>query len=345
LGTDALSAQRAESFRHFLLLPSPHSTPSLRSVAQGRLWLFTADASFRIFESALERVRRRFRLQVYGYVVMPDDVHLLLSEPQRDTSCNGTAPLKPKDGLNGPPVLSEPQGDTSSCRNAPLKPKGGLNGPPVFLLNEPQEDTSSCRNAPLKPKGGLNGPPVLRSYPINRLRSLQRLAGWWPTQARFWLEWGCSHVTDLVPANKVDCPDALGTDAFSARRAESFRHFLLLPSPHSTPSLRSVAQGRLWLFTTDASFRIFESALERVRRRFRLQVYGYVVMPEDVHLLLSEPQRDASGGRGAPLKPKGGLNGPPVLLLSEPQEDTSCCRGAPLKPKDGLSGDVHMSQT
>ena len=20
----------------------------------------------------------------------------------------------------------------------------------------------------------------------------------WPTQARFWLEWGCSHVTDLV---------------------------------------------------------------------------------------------------------------------------------------------------
>jgi len=22
--------------------------------------------------------------------------------------------------------------------------------------------------------------------------------GGWPTQARFWLEWGCSHVTDLV---------------------------------------------------------------------------------------------------------------------------------------------------
>jgi putative transposase len=33
------------------------------------------------------------------------------------------------------------------------------------------------------------------------------------------------------------------------------------------------------LFTTDASRRIFESALERVRRSFRLQVYGYVVMP------------------------------------------------------------------
>jgi hypothetical protein len=31
------------------------------------------------------------------------------------------------------------------------------------------------------------------------------------------------------------------------------------------------------LFTTDASRRIFESALERVRRSFRLQVYGYVL--------------------------------------------------------------------
>src|SRR3981189_1428884 len=73
------------------------------------------------------------------------------------------------------------------------------------------------------------------------------------------------------------------------------------------------------LFTTDANRRIFESALERVRRSFRLQVYGYVVMPEHVHLLLSEPQRDMSSERTAPLKPKAGLNGPP---LCEPQQDT-----------------------
>ena len=69
-------------------------------------------------------------------------------------------------------------------------------------------------------------------------------------------------------------------------------NFLLLPSPHSIPSRRSVAQGRLRLFTTDASRRIFESALERVRRSFKLHVYGYVVMPEHVHLLLSEPEKD-----------------------------------------------------
>jgi putative transposase len=109
----------------------------------------------------------------------------------------------------------------------------------------------------------------------------------------------------------------MGTYAFSSQRAESFRYFLLLPSPHSTPSLRSVAQGRLWLLTTDASRRILESALERVRHSFRLQVFGYVVMPEHVHLLLSEPQRDVSGGVTAPLKPKDGLNGPPVHTLAE----------------------------
>ncbi len=66
--------------------------------------LLINDESRRIFESALERVRRGFRLQVYGYVVMPEHVHLLLSEPQRDDAGLGTAPLKPKDGLNGPPV-------------------------------------------------------------------------------------------------------------------------------------------------------------------------------------------------------------------------------------------------
>ena len=53
---------------------------------------------------------------------MPEHVHLLLSEPQRDASSDGTAPLKPKDGLNGPPVT-----------------KPGLSGP--VLLSEPQWDT------------------------------------------------------------------------------------------------------------------------------------------------------------------------------------------------------------
>ncbi len=67
------------------------------------------------------------------------------------------------------------------------------------------------------------------------------------------------------------------------------------------------------LFTTDESRRIFEAALERVRRGFGLQVYGYVVMPEHVHLLVSEPRHEKFSDKNAPLKPKCGLNGPPGM--------------------------------
>jgi putative transposase len=79
------------------------------------------------------------------------------------------------------------------------------------------------------------------------------------------------------------------------------------------------------LLTADPAQRIFELALERVRRNFGLRVYGYVVMPEHVHLLVSEPERgllaDALkslkqgvsrrlvAGAGAPLKPAFGLSG------------------------------------
>ena len=35
--------------------------------------------------AALEAARQRFGMRVYGYVVMPEHVHLLLSEPERGT--------------------------------------------------------------------------------------------------------------------------------------------------------------------------------------------------------------------------------------------------------------------
>jgi len=56
--------------------------------------LLATDASRQIFESALERVRRSFRLHVYGYVVMPEHVHLLLCEPQQDTLADALKSLK-----------------------------------------------------------------------------------------------------------------------------------------------------------------------------------------------------------------------------------------------------------
>ncbi len=55
---------------------------------------FTDALAKRTFEVALERVRRGFRLCVYGYVVMPEHVHLLLSEPQRATLADAIKSLK-----------------------------------------------------------------------------------------------------------------------------------------------------------------------------------------------------------------------------------------------------------
>jgi putative transposase len=56
------------------------------------------------------------------------------------------------------------------------------------------------------------------------------------------------------------------------------------------------------LLASDSARRTFETALERVRRSYQLYVYGYVVMPEHVHLLLSEPQHDALAGALKSLK-------------------------------------------
>src|SRR5207245_10219608 len=46
------------------------------------------------FESALERVRQHYVLCVYGYVVMPEHVHMLVSEPERGTLARAMQSLK-----------------------------------------------------------------------------------------------------------------------------------------------------------------------------------------------------------------------------------------------------------
>ena len=56
--------------------------------------LLNAPAPSQVFEAGLERVRRRFDLCVYGYVVMPEHVHLLLSEPRQGTLADAIKSLK-----------------------------------------------------------------------------------------------------------------------------------------------------------------------------------------------------------------------------------------------------------
>jgi putative transposase len=74
-------------------------------------------------------------------------------------------------------------------------------------------------------------------------------------------------------------------------QASGQTHFLTFSCYQRRPFLNAI-ESRL----------IFESALERVRVSFGLRIYGYVVMPEHVHLLISEPD-------GAPFKPPFGLSG------------------------------------
>ncbi len=45
------------------------------------------------------------------------------------------------------------------------------------------------------------------------------------------------------------------------------------------------------LFTSPHACSVFLRALEEIRRQYRLVVVAYVVMPEHVHLLISEPER------------------------------------------------------
>jgi putative transposase len=47
--------------------------------------LLASASAKREFEQALERTRRQYGFWVTGYVVMPEHVHLLVSEPERST--------------------------------------------------------------------------------------------------------------------------------------------------------------------------------------------------------------------------------------------------------------------
>jgi len=68
---------------HFLTFSCYHRSPYLASSeSRGR------------FEQTLEHIRRRYVFHVFGYVVMPEHVHLLVSEPSRATLALAMQALK-----------------------------------------------------------------------------------------------------------------------------------------------------------------------------------------------------------------------------------------------------------
>ena len=68
---------------HFLTFSCYHRQPGFNSPD-------TCD----LFLVCLEEMRRRFSIRIYGYVVMPEHVHLLLSEPDQKTLADAMHYLK-----------------------------------------------------------------------------------------------------------------------------------------------------------------------------------------------------------------------------------------------------------
>jgi putative transposase len=55
---------------------------------------FHCSGTYDLFLICLERMRRHFQTRVYGYVVMPEHVHLLMSEPEKDNMADSLHFLK-----------------------------------------------------------------------------------------------------------------------------------------------------------------------------------------------------------------------------------------------------------
>jgi putative transposase len=68
---------------HFLTFSCYHRLPN-----------FTHPTARGVFESSLETVRKKYELCVYGYVVMPEHVHMLINEPERETLAKAMQSLK-----------------------------------------------------------------------------------------------------------------------------------------------------------------------------------------------------------------------------------------------------------
>ncbi|MCU1309548.1 MAG: hypothetical protein JWO20_673 [Candidatus Angelobacter sp.] len=65
-----------------------------------------------LFRSSLEQTRFRYEMRIFGYVVMPEHVHILVSEPERETLATAIQSLK----LSGAKLAKRPTETDGSSR-------------------------------------------------------------------------------------------------------------------------------------------------------------------------------------------------------------------------------------
>jgi len=114
------------------------------------------------------------------------------------------------------------------------------------------------------------------------------------------------HRHDLALMRRF--PHALGLKALLRHGKPTFHHLELLPSEA--------------LMGNPARRDLVLAVLELMRVRYRFAVIGYVVMPEHVHLLISEPligdpREDNSGGEAGRLPAAGHWWRIPRSVLAE----------------------------
>ena len=118
-----------------------------------------------------------------------------------------------------------------------------------------------------------------------------RRAGWWPRFAPgLWAGWLVAQVRARLLGANLGHP--------SLHVGKNLPNVISMP--HGLKRFQQSAQSHFVTFTcyhrrrgfhSPAVYDLFVQVLEQMRCRFALCVSGYVVMPEHVHLLLSEPQR------------------------------------------------------
>ena len=81
--TDGLRRFHQSRQPHFLTFSCYHRQPR-----------FNSPQACDLFLDCLEAMRQRFAMRIYGYVIMPEHVHLLVSEPDRETLADAMHFLK-----------------------------------------------------------------------------------------------------------------------------------------------------------------------------------------------------------------------------------------------------------
>src|SRR5208337_3344993 len=103
-------------------------------------------------------------------------------------------------------------------------------------------------------------------------------------------------------------------------------------------------------FANAPSRTTFETSLEQARQRYGLCVYGYVVMPEHIHMLVNEPEQGSLSSSHAVAQAVGRsdislTSSRPVLagaiLRFQRMERAQVCREAPLHSPE--SGNARIS--